>query len=538
MFKIQTPFRAWRVPYSGVVSIKNIFKGSGDFSPNEIIQKVENKVFIKAFLGKNETALYSEEVSKTESRYIKENVEVKQGEYIYFVTDYKFDPLNCDVEWDIEIKYERVKPFEKKFLSPIIVPNNETFETKRCGGSTLEKAREEADKDARKLAGSGYVLYTWSLSSVDTSEDDKGNVTYYYCSLKGNLKPDWYKYLTDLGRVYTKDHIEAGYFIPGTYTIDQFNELKNAIKPIIEEESKKVKSTETQQKTPAEKQAELYKEFTSFFKYDAESELYFFVIDKNLNEDISLSTFYDIYLSNESLKSLKEKTLLNYTEGGVNPYWSGTSAYYGNVVEKNFSQERLDENANGSMGAKVLENGNVCILIGKDLYAEKDSFGNWKALSKNGSSLRDYTIVEDENALKVTYKDFSYKFLEKYVDGKVLSKEEYEKVKEENEKFDFDEVYELKGNIYSLKEGEEITNELKAIWKNAGFERYKKLFANVSYGENEEITLLDDSSYEVVVLNDDISFEVKKSKSFVWKSSDMKVEDKPGAEAVYWYAQK
>ena len=96
---VQTPFRMWKSPYEGIINIKSDAKS--------LEKNPESSVEVQTFFGNNEMddalSFQIPNICK------KENIEIEEGEKIYFISNNGIEPRNTDIDWDIDINYSHIK---------------------------------------------------------------------------------------------------------------------------------------------------------------------------------------------------------------------------------------------------------------------------------------------------------------------------------------------------------------------------------------------------------------------------------------------
>ncbi len=320
----QTPFRAWRAPYDGEVSIdcSSITKSETDNSEYRIYYGSENA--------------YQRTVNKKD---------VESDNYFYFVSGLKnesssgniFDeydtPEKQDIEWNISIKYVTVKPFKSR-LEPVIFFPEEKIIITDC--STIEVSAE---------VNIGVLAAIYDC--VTESDNDCNNLTYTY-----TLKEDWQTTdsITKEDRIAgCAELINQGLFVATNYTESQFYLL---LKKLADYESK----TNTYDEDDKEDEEyelesdtfERIKNFADNFYYDSESLLYKLEID-------DITAFYKKYF--EAIKGSCSAALSNYDfiineDTTITPVWNGETPVYYVYGNDSICNERVTSEgvyAQGSM---------------------------------------------------------------------------------------------------------------------------------------------------------------------------------------------
>ena len=110
-FYVQNPFRMWKAPYDGIISINEKAKGA--------TQNLKTSVTVKTFIGdsSSDKTLEIKPLSKDKDYQYSEknNIEIDKNKNIYFITDVGNEPKNSDIEWNINIKYSDVEALSALF---------------------------------------------------------------------------------------------------------------------------------------------------------------------------------------------------------------------------------------------------------------------------------------------------------------------------------------------------------------------------------------------------------------------------------------
>ena len=113
---VQTPFRMWKVPYEGVITITESAHGI-----SENFDKTK-QVILKTYEKENENDDSELRINATASDIVKTNktTDVDKASEYYFISDSGKEPEKTDIEWDINIEYSDVKTFKKGLRQPLL----------------------------------------------------------------------------------------------------------------------------------------------------------------------------------------------------------------------------------------------------------------------------------------------------------------------------------------------------------------------------------------------------------------------------------
>ncbi|WP_407434915.1 SpvB/TcaC N-terminal domain-containing protein, partial [Treponema sp.] len=157
-FFVQRPFKAWKVRDNGKVDIVQIVSGDGS---------LEGKVYV----DENKKPATADELK---------NLDIKSGQYIYFVPDLKKgeEDWNKEFGWNVKIDYKTVKPFKVRDEEILLaIPQTTSLLTPYNSDLYL------ADKKLNKIAN----LYRVVEKPRDP-QNTSGYTEYY-----ATLKPEYYK---------------------------------------------------------------------------------------------------------------------------------------------------------------------------------------------------------------------------------------------------------------------------------------------------------------------------------------------------------
>ena len=228
-YLVQTPFRMWKAPYDGIVSIHETAHAiDSSYGP-------EHNAIIKTFIGTggSERELEKEIEKGKEASASKLDFAISKDTDIYFISDNGKEPLNSDIEWNIDIAYSKVKPFKKNY--PIPFSNYEKFPEEKAysytSGNYKSGFKSECEEKAKNdfvasEIGSELLLPLYSENAKEEHVNDS-----YSCTVKFTYNPNWKTDLSEsqLNIVY-EALIANGYIYPAAFTAAQFDEYLNHIK--------------------------------------------------------------------------------------------------------------------------------------------------------------------------------------------------------------------------------------------------------------------------------------------------------------------
>ena len=301
-YYVQTPFRMWKAPYEGVVTITETVNGIN----------VKKNVTAKTFIGSESSDKELEIVktdngaqSKTKSDYL-----IEKDKNIYFVTDAGDEPKGTDIDWNIDIKFTEIKTLKNTYPVPVIVP-----ELVQNGGSvlsvknestigpyTLAKLKEEFEKDFKDKLSDVRLMDLFSISEGEI-KNEQGYVDEYRINIL--YSDDWKKDKNKASELY-QVIIDNGYFIPGVITEADFEKYINEL---VTNES-------------ITKSEAYFKTFAAQFTHCVAEKVF---VLKPFSSDAERKKFFRDYpLSTE----LKQSCLKNYGIDGIKTYYSDSDIKY------------------------------------------------------------------------------------------------------------------------------------------------------------------------------------------------------------------
>ncbi|MBQ8669266.1 hypothetical protein IJ472_05765, partial [bacterium] len=254
---VQTPFKMWKAPYEGKLRIRE----SANFVKNNSTSNVE----VQTFINDSEKDI---DLSFKVPGNKEKNIEIKEEDKIYFISNNGKEPKNTDIEWNIDIEYSEIKVLKQNILTPILLlddfkkqdvsikievqsePGFETEDNSLISDDILDRdviaIKEKFTETNDELYFNFYVI------EKKYSQDNKS----YTISLKYN--EDWQNNID----AQTKERIflqlvSDNYLLPRSYTEELFDELienlttTNDLKYVIK-----------------------YEDFAKSFEYDATTKLF------------------------------------------------------------------------------------------------------------------------------------------------------------------------------------------------------------------------------------------------------------------------
>nr|MBP3282511.1 hypothetical protein [Treponema sp.] len=282
---VQTPFRMWKAPFDGVVSIRESAKAAGEsYTP-------EKNTIVKTYKGSNHIdELEGEVVENAELNLEKSDLDIGKDEKIYFISDNGTEPINSDIEWSIEIEYKKAKILKNGYPLPFFnedrLMEKKTYKCAKANNeSVLDVAKKQFVEDFLK-SEELLQLYTAS-ESESTSENGFAEVTFTYDS-------GWRDAKTEEQKPAIFDALVKGGFIsPAALTEEQFDEYRASVE------------------TSSEKSEDDWKEFAAQFAISVPNNMF---VMREFKDDDKKKEFFNKYpMSGE----LAAKAMENYTVNGI-----------------------------------------------------------------------------------------------------------------------------------------------------------------------------------------------------------------------------
>ena len=340
---VQTPFRMWKAPYEGVISITESVHGI-----SENFDKTK-QVILRTYEKDNENDDAALRINATASDIVKtsKTIDVDKASEYYFISDSGKEPEKTDIEWDINIEYSDVKTFKKGLRHPFLslrkyeelAPARKTY---YYGG---DKAREDykAFIAAEYLDGRTELLKLFAIT-VQEAQADSGSPRGY--TLGAQYDPGWTKKTSvEEQKSIISALMENNCLIPSVFTEPQFNEYYESVKANTSKAADIVK---------------YYSDFAMQFEHDVADNLYLF---RDFSKKYSISDFLETYPIPDSVQ---KAALSNYNQNGISASFSADGIFYERHSEKEFSGGRSIENE-GTVANKIL---NVGTYNSSDLFID------------------------------------------------------------------------------------------------------------------------------------------------------------------------
>ena len=438
LYRIQKPFRAWKALYDGTVLIQERSSPAENFSDNNSIQ-------IETYFDdeENPDKDLSGVVKKDNVIELNSARKIKKDEYLFFCEDVKNDPRNKDINWNIKIKYQNIKPFKNYLTSVAFIPEK-SFSVSggfSSGEMSVKEKLMTRLKEQYGISSDYLLLYD---SSVQTEYFESGSNSVLTLALKS----DW-KNVADKNSCVTSELMTRNRYIPGCFTHEQLLKIVQLL---------------------ALEEIEDYKGFTDCFIYDANDDFY----KLNVFSEEKLDELYQNYFCKIDY-SVCSEVLENYKTLDMMPvFYIDRYEYKGNFKEKILESER-GQKFEGSVfdfGKKIFLgkvcDDNLCVDLSKEkVLVNGNESDEWTVdyETENDGDLILLNIKNEKRSINILYK-----FCDKTICAKNISNEEYEKIFE-----DFKiEKCELNNSYWSIK--------------NADYSQVKEKidFLNLSLAEESE----------------------------------------------------
>jgi len=283
---VQTPFRMWKSPYEGIINIKSDAK-SLDKNP-------ESSVEVQTFFGNNEM----DDVLSFQIPNIckKENIEIEEGEKIYFISNNGIEPRNTDIDWDIDINYSHIKILNTFKDTQLFLFNNfREFEIiEKNVNNNLSTIEQEFKTEFKNIYNELY----FNFYKIEDLENQ----------FKLTYNEDWQETLDqETKKAIFSQLLKDGLFYPKYYSSELFNKVCGNLLN-TEEENK-------------------YRKFAQSFEYNATSDLY----ELKLDEDACFN-FYEEY-KNVFTHDIRKQALNLYTVEGMQTSFSTEGVVFSNETD-------------------------------------------------------------------------------------------------------------------------------------------------------------------------------------------------------------
>ena len=321
---VQNPFRMWKAPLEGVVTITERAYGINR-------EEAPLKSVIAKTLIDSETELINDKeleitiVGNDSAETTKSNYNLDKWKKLYFISDSGLDPKNTDINWNIEIEYTKAKILKQGWPLPIFVP--EVLQTKdlsviteETNTLTLEQYKNSIVEIFKKNFVNKELIFAYNIS-YDVIPATDNSPKKYYVTIQYN--PDWTKtgYSTQIYEALRKE----GYFIPRTFTKEEFNSYLKELKDNNLSANYSVNNID-----PENREVEFYKNFASKFEYSTTDQLFFLkaLAADDIGNGSERKEFFDNYPMS---KELKELCLKKFNIDGLNNYFIENDVKYQNA---------------------------------------------------------------------------------------------------------------------------------------------------------------------------------------------------------------
>ena len=361
---VQTPFRMWKSPYEGIISITETAKGiQGSYKPEA---SVKTLTYINE--SKEPESELNIVVDSTNSKIVKkENIDIKKDDHIYFISDNGTEPSKSDIEWNVKIDYSKVKALKNNYPLPYVdltsikrLINDYTYNGTTDSGA-LQDLINKKFKDENKVIQNLFNLY---ISRTVSNPGSNGQYNIY----KADINNNWQKSLNNQDEKIQLAKIFEKYkcLIPAVYNEDQFTAYKNYV---VEKntEGKKVQ------------------EFISHFVYSPTEDIYY--LEDADNEFFSKFPVPDTVI----VSGLK-----NYDINGIHPDFDFEKLIYKLNYKVNYENSMYSGNPGSVKGYGLFGQKSIYIKIGT--YNDYDLY--WKVNDKHLYILRGDSFCELENTFK------------------------------------------------------------------------------------------------------------------------------------------
>ena len=443
---VQTPFRMWKAPYEGVITITESARGmpeNFDRARRVILRTYEKD-------NENDDAELRINVTGPDTVKASRTIDVDKASSYYFISDNGKEPEKTDIDWDINIEYSDIKTFKKGLKHPLL--NLKKYEELKPAQKTYSNNGDKAKEDYKNFIVSEYLdnqtvlLKLFSITVQEVHSNDNNSYEYL---LNAQYDSDWTKKTNiEEQKAIIPTLMENQCLIPSVFTESQFTEYYGSVKTNASKSSDIIK---------------YYSDFAMQFEHDVTDNLYLF---RDFSREHPVSDFLETYPIPEGVQTA---ALLNYKQNGITASFSVDDIFYGCHSEKEFNGER-DIRNEGTVTNKVLNAGtyNSSDLF-IDLVDNKLKFRGDKknfvpldissdvintTVTENSVSIQ-YGINKDkygnyESIITVTLDGLSYRALN-------LSNEEFQKIVD-----DIDVAYsDVHDNHWKLEDTEDETKRIK-----------------------------------------------------------------------------
>ena len=341
---VQTPFRMWKAPYEGIITITESAYGvSENFDKGK-------QVIAKTYKNDDESDdatlrinITAPDITKTS----RNTIDVAKASDYYFISDNGKEPEKTDIDWDINIEYSDIKTFKKGLKHPLL--NLKKYEELKPAQKTYSNNGNKAKEDYKNFIVSEYLdnqtvllkLFSITVQEVHSNE----NNSYEYL-LNAQYDSDWTKKTNiEEQKAIISALMENQCLIPSVFTESQFTEYYESVKTNASKSSDIIK---------------YYSDFAMQFEHNVTDNLYFF---RDFPDANSISDFLETYPIPDGVQTA---ALLNYNQNGITASFSVDDIFYGCHSEKEFNGER-DIRNEGTITDTIL---NVGTYNSTDLFID------------------------------------------------------------------------------------------------------------------------------------------------------------------------
>ena len=309
-YKIQTPFRQWKSPYEGTLSVTqtlsscsnngntnavsaHVYRGNSDEEEKELLASV------------------SGEITHDSKNHI---LNISQNENLYFITECD-EPLDSDVNYNIDLSYESVKAYKPDILNPEFFPEKEI--------SIYYNPKENTSVEY--IASTIIPKELKELYNVTSEHDDETTQNFVICTLKENWKEHASKEAFDY-------LIEHSRFLPGAFTEPQFEKILETFK--------------TQYNSKED-----YENFALFFIHDITGSRY--ELRDNTNTEL-----FELLYDRLNLKNIIKSSWKNYSQFNLDAKYDKNKIIYSQESDEFYTGVSRSKTISGTQ----IENGNKIIL--------------------------------------------------------------------------------------------------------------------------------------------------------------------------------
>ena len=149
---VQTPFRMWKAPYEGIITITESAYGvSENFDKGK-------QVIAKTYKNDDESDDATLRINITAPNITKTSrntMDVVKASDYYFISDNGKEPEKTDIDWDINIEYSDIKTFKKGLKHPLL--NLKKYEELKPAQKTYSNNGNKAKEDYKNFIVSEYL---------------------------------------------------------------------------------------------------------------------------------------------------------------------------------------------------------------------------------------------------------------------------------------------------------------------------------------------------------------------------------------------